>query len=86
MFEFYITLGGEGYIVRAKSFTPADRGRTWGEPEDCRPPSDAEAEFDLLDEVTCCPAMDSTVYIYYDEILAAIEERAAERADQGEEL
>jgi len=47
MYDFCITLDGEEYIVYVNSFTPEDRGRTWGRPEDCYPPAGPDADFDL---------------------------------------
>ena len=81
MFEFCITLDGEEYIVYVNSFTPADHGKTHGKPEDCRPPSGPEADFDLICEMTGTHADARIACQHYHDILDAIEEKAIERAD-----
>lgn len=84
MFDFCITLDGEDYIVYVNSFTPEDRGVTYGKPEDCRPPSGPEADFDLICEMTGTHADERVACKHYSTIMDEIEEQAAERADDYE--
>lgn len=78
-----ITLEGEPYIVRVNSYRPADAGRAYGRPEDCRPPSGAEVDFDLACETSGCHA-DEVACRHYDMIVERIEEEYAAMEDDYE--
>lgn len=77
--EIDIEIEGVNYTAYVLSYTPADPGKTYGNPEDCYPPTDAEVEFNLVDEegMLC----GDVAALYHDRIVDMIVERLEEPSD-----